>query len=743
MQARHFKVTNCEGITFRNLTFTGGTTTATADDTTSAFGGAVFASKVSGLTFDSCAFTKNAANNGTAAVDAKGGALVLVDSTTVLKDCTFTFNSAVAGQSKAAQGGAIYVSNAEGANAATWRVTLAMTNVTIRANWVQGTTQAGAAIAGTSAGLDAYNCLISANGYAGGVACCGAVECEGVGSFTVFTQSTLTDNMVARAVWNSDNKFNPVFIRSAIAGQPGIGERWNWSGDRGAVLIDSVYQQNDDGPLAPLVEGKSVTVCGKSFTASNSVRGNPQFVGEGEATATAAKERNAGWRPVDGRTYAAIYVAPNGSDAAGNGSSAAPFRSLTKAVSAAECGTTIHLAEGTYAPSAGETLPIDLSFKECLTICGVGAGKTVFNGEQGEKGADAVRLFTIADAPQIRFKDLTITGGYVETAVKGNPSVALIAQANGLIFENVAFAGNSVRSTKSATINGLLVADCSNIRFYGCSFADNAYRAFRSWGYLSYLAGGLLAATASSVTIDRCAFRDFTIDLSVGSTYGSANTYMAEGLLFYLDGRTGSGTYRIRNSLFVGNGKIVNNTNESTLRESSTYLYLPSMSPINNGCKEFAVFENNTVLHESTGYFFDIGQLGLRVRNCIIAGKGGKILTLSQYGSDLPEIAYVSNTLFERIAEEDNSLLKFCNYLTEETVWTGVANFKNADAGDYRLTDDSANALDKGCVQPWMADATDLEGNPRLAGFYSQKNALPDLGCYERQKIWGLVIRIR
>lgn len=632
-----------------------------------------------------------------------------------------------------------------GANAATWRVTLALTNTTIRANWVQGTTQAGAAIAGTSAGLDAYNCLVAANGYAGGAECRGAVECEGAGSFVVFTQSTLADNMVARAVWNSDNTFNPVFIRSAIAGQPGIGERWNWSGERGAVLIDSVYQQNDDGPLAPLDAGKAITVCGKSFTAANFVRANPQFVGEGEATATAAKEHNVGWRPVDGRTYAAIYVAPNGNDVTGNGTSAAPFRSLTKAVSAAECGATIHLAEGTYAPSAGETLPIDLSFKVCLTIQGAGTEKTVFNGEQGEKGADAVRLFTLANAPEIRFKDLTITGGCIETATKGYPSVALISRANGLTFENVSFTGNEVRSTAVATainVNGLLVADCSNIGFYGCSFVDNAYRAFRLWGNVSYLAGGLIAAKASSITIDRCAFRDFTIDLSVGSTYGGAKTYMAEGLLFYFDGRTGSGTYRIRNSLFTGNGKIVNNTNGSMIHEDSTYLYLPSMGSINNGCKEFAVFENNTVVHGNAGYFLDIGAMGLRVRNCIIAGKGGKVLTLSQWGN-LPEIAYVSNTLFERSAEEDDSLLKFCNYSTEETVWTGVANFKDADAGDYRLTDESVNALDKGCIQPWMADATDLEGNLRLAGFYSKKNALPDLGCYERQKIWGLVIRIR
>lgn len=103
----------------------------------------------------------------------------------------------------------------------------------------------------------------------------------------------------------------------------------------------------------------------------------------------------------------------------------------------------------------------------------------------------------------------------------------------------------------------------------------------------------------------------------------------------------------------------------------------------------------------------------------------------------------VYNTLFERSSEEDETLLKYTNYSTEETVWTDAAKFRDVDAGDYRLADESVNALDKGRVLPWMSDATDLEGNPRLVGFYSKKNALPDLGCYEWYKKWGFIISIR
>lgn len=736
VQTRLFKVSDCENITLRGLVFTGGTTAATANDATSAFGGAVFAARVKGLSFDSCAFTGNCASNGTAAIDARGGALALVDSTAVLRDCTFTFNAAVAGQNKAAQGGAIYASNAAGADGAIWRVTLAMTNTTIRANRVKGKTQVGAAIAGTSVGLDAYNCLVTANGYVDNAGCNAAVEyLDGIKSLAVFTQSTLADNLATWAFYSIGDQtqtVNPVFVRSVVVGHPGVGERFAWrSGVKNACLVDSVYQQDGNGPLAPLAEGASVSVCGKSFTAKNSVFADPRLVGEGEATSAAAKERDAGWRPVDGRTYAAIYVAPNGNDTTGNGTSAAPFRTLTKAIDAAECGATIYLAEGTYAPSAGESLPIDLLHKECLTIQGAGAGKTVFDGEQDEKGADAVRLFTISETPQLTLKDLAITGGYVESDTRDNPSVAQILKSNGLRFENVSFFGNAVRATKANNVDGLLAAKYSNIVFANCSFEANTYKVFRSWSYCSTLSGGLLSADGCNLQVDGCRIRNPSFDMTDDGGYnGVGGTYASTGLFFYLSG----GECSIRNSLFFGNVTMANNTTSAKLSSDTVLLFLRAgrAYPIS--------YENNTLVNEDSVIVFDIGQQKMIVRNSIIAGKGGKILSVSPYGESS---RLVYNTLFERSSEEDETLLKYTNYSTEETVWTGAAKFRDADAGDYRLTDESVNALDKGRVLPWMSDATDLEGNPRLVGFYSKKNALPDLGCYERQKKWGFVIRFQ
>jgi parallel beta-helix repeat protein len=60
-------------------------------------------------------------------------------------------------------------------------------------------------------------------------------------------------------------------------------------------------------------------------------------------------------------TAAIIYVAPNGTDAAGAGSQATPFRTITAALSSnPQPGTTIKLAQGTYSAETGEVFPLKL-----------------------------------------------------------------------------------------------------------------------------------------------------------------------------------------------------------------------------------------------------------------------------------------------------------------------------------------------------------------------------------------------
>jgi hypothetical protein len=62
--------------------------------------------------------------------------------------------------------------------------------------------------------------------------------------------------------------------------------------------------------------------------------------------------------------------------------------------------------------------------------------------------------------------------------------------------------------------------------------------------------------------------------------------------------------------------------------------------------------------------------------------------------------------------------------------------FVNAAAGNYHVQLDSP-CIDAGTNLPWMAGATDLDGNPRIV------DGRVDIGCYEyipEPAVWGVLM---
>jgi hypothetical protein len=96
-----------------------------------------------------------------------------------------------------------------------------------------------------------------------------------------------------------------------------------------------------------------------------------------------------------------IYVSPDGSDATGNGTAAAPYRSLTKAVSVIPADfDAISLRNGSYTPATGEVFPIDVSG---LTIQGQSRAGTVIGGSTAGVGL-------VATSASTSLQQLTIQG---------------------------------------------------------------------------------------------------------------------------------------------------------------------------------------------------------------------------------------------------------------------------------------------------------------------------------------------
>ncbi len=104
-----------------------------------------------------------------------------------------------------------------------------------------------------------------------------------------------------------------------------------------------------------------------------------------------------------GTAHAATwYVATNGTDAAGRGTSpATPFLTIQYAVNAAASGDTINVAAGRYTKAAGATMVANILNKSNLTIQGDAAGGTIIDGSDhtingGWSGPNANGVYQIS-----------------------------------------------------------------------------------------------------------------------------------------------------------------------------------------------------------------------------------------------------------------------------------------------------------------------------------------------------------
>lgn len=115
-----------------------------------------------------------------------------------------------------------------------------------------------------------------------------------------------------------------------------------------------------------------------------------------------------------------------------------------------------------------------------------------------------------------------------------------------------------------------------------------------------------------------------------------------------------------------------------------------------------------------------VASAAVTIRNTVIFGN-----TINNYAKDPTPCDYINYSA--SVTAANNAVTKlepsiaFGDSCLEVT--NAPALFKNAAAGDYRLTSRS-ELRDKGTKIDWMEGAHDLAGNTRLFG-------LPDIGCYE------------
>ena len=242
-----------------------------------------------------------------------------------------------------------------------------------------------------------------------------------------------------------------------------------------------------------------------------------------------------------------FYVAPDGK-ASSKGRTAADPTTLDVALSSAEAGSVIHLAEGTYKPSRillGDENDADshktFEIARGLTLIGAGSDKTILDGN----GAlHAVCVTALPDAKVI-LKDLAIKGGntsegfdenFVTSTVNDGKysegyGAGLYVIGSDIELENVLISGNEGKNGVGAYLNGAK-ASVKNCEVSGNKSTGN---------------GCGLWASASEISLEGCTFS------------GNNSSGVAAGLYIYSATET-TCTATVKNCVFTANETTGNNS---------------------------------------------------------------------------------------------------------------------------------------------------------------------------------------
>lgn len=740
VSSRHVSLSGMANVKFDGISFRNAKLEYSSSDASSTQGGSFRVENTANLQIDNCSFVSNTLQNtatASPAVDLKGGAFQVTDSDIHFNGCDFVQNgvrwSAANTSDKYGYGGVISMSTPTGASTSTLRLNFTATNCVFRNNFLSiranGTTSRsyGGIAHFYAVGADFYNCLIvgthatpddtktlqivdlichqtATKNYPGG-------------GFHRYTKCTIADNAVsscfdAWVTWGTP-VINAILDRSVVSGH------WRDLNDQNnlgakAILIDSVYTSGQD-------PANNVTWYGKKYTSSNWAKAEADslFVNDYDvAPGSAAAERGAGWQLSVARSYNDWYVAVDGSDA-NAGSSVAPFRTLTKAVSVAGNGDTIHLGAGKYTATAGEVFPIAITDKYGLTIAGAGKGVTIIDGEGDTTGKTA---FQIARCFGLRVKDLSIEGMDPKASAAGTPIVLDMASCGRPVFSGVGICNNTLTAQYKVQLTGVSRVKVSNqVEFDDCLVTNNVDKMMNQWGTASYVTGWLMYSENTYLILNRCSVLYNGWDSSRLSQ-DFAN-YMHSGLLVYSTSPNAqrTGCLNVHSCLFAGNGQVGGTRPGGTVGDG--YIYIKTSDP--------ATLENCTFVDNPNGrlaWFAYPDETQSGFYNCIVSHTGAALA----YSSKKP---VAKDTLFSNTVETDSTLANFNNYATfaaDGVVLGADPKFKDAANGDYHLTKDSALAIDKGATRGWMmADAKDLDGNARVVGYLKRSNPLPDIGCYE------------
>jgi hypothetical protein len=633
---RVMTITSCSGLDMRNVTLAGGYVTGSGYN----LGGGLYVGNCGGIVMAGCAITNNTAYHGGANTYSRGGGLYSAASVITMTNCLVKGNTCSKNASYGAEAGGIYVDSGS---------TLVLRDSVITDNSAAGAY--GGRIGGGMVNLGPCalkNCLIAGNTTSGG-------QGDGlyVSSAATLESCTVADN-TGQGIYRSGGA---VTVTHSILWGNGVDivgsatVSWSDSGNgvtngvNGCLSADPLFDRGYYlAAASPCVDAgtNGVSYWGWSnYTTRVNGSNDSGQVDLGYHYSTGLDS-----------AYADLYVSPNGSDSGHSGTNwADAFRTITKALSMAQDGTTIHVGAGNYTNGL-ETFPLTLAYLKGVQIQGTNSAATVINAAGSSK-----RVMTVTSCSGLSLQSVTLTGGYATNTGGGG---LYAANCGGLVLSGCAITSNTfyTASANSYGYGGGLYSVSSIITLDDCLVSGNTSRKDQSYN----TGGGGIYADAGSITV----LRDSVV---VSNRAGGWGTTMGGGV-----GSAGACT--LRNCLIARNSAGSGGQGDG--------LYLAANSTL-----ESCTVANNT----NQGVYRAGGSVGMT--NCIAWDNGD-------------DLAGAMTMVYCDIQSVDSfwtNGVNGCLSADPLFVWPATNSF--------RLTKHSP-CVNAGMNFAWMVNASDLDGNPRV-----------------------------
>ena len=457
---------------------------------------------------------------------------------------------------------------------------------------------------------------------------------------------------------------------------------------------------------------------------------------------------------------------------------------LKGTIEAAKIGDTIYVMNGHY--DVAETIAVPV---QNITIRSLNAamdatefGGAVFDARKGDE-TRAIRILTAVDGTRIC--GCQLINGHKEDDANYPLNAGGAIFATGTIYLNDCVLSNNYSKAYGGAIGGNWGGTGMSVIASNTLFACN-----QAADVNSYRGGGAVGLfTAGSSEFWDCTFRG-----NVAGTFGSATSFGNGGARFHgctFDAHGGSsalsqnggcvigcvfknqtsgialaagGDTEVRRCVFTQNSCSQPVTSrglvESCVITNNTFQYFSCNNNIIDNIRNCLLADNTFTgmfLRMMTGY-----SAVVRFDNCTLAGnemKGGVYSgTAADLGLAMTNTVFHGNAITGVFGSLTGCQTGFANNCTDNATLqslteadggglvTAAPKFVDAAAGDYRLARNSP-CREKALKLGWMtAEATDLDGNPRVLDRYGKVSpaGLPDIGCYEcASPILGLMLFVR